>query len=404
MRILVLHRVPYEYISYHLVIDHLAHEVVYVGTAEQLRGVPADVRCVRVERPGVDPLVQEVLARVEGPFDRVITMSQFEVVEAAQLRATWGVPGSLPEDVARVDDKVEMKRAVAARGLRAPRFARCDEILSGQVVPDWSGPTILKPVNGTASEGVERTDSVEAALVALAGRTGADPARHELEEFVPGPVLHFDGLMLDGELVLAVMGRYGGSCLAYAHGAPITAYQVDDDGGRCSRILPFLLAVGLVNGPFHLEMFDTPDGLVFLEVAARSGGAAITERVRLATGVDLVAAELIIAVDPSPLATHPQRAALEGRTSGLVYGELLIPGHTLPSRYCRVSGVERFRAHPSVVRWCERAPTEPLATEISYYDYELPLSATVSGRTTADVVALLDTILAEVRIESVEAP
>jgi hypothetical protein len=397
MRLLVLQRVPFQYIGYDEVIDHQLHEVVYVGTAAALATVPAGLRCARVERPGVAGMADEVIQAVRPPFDRVICMSQFEVAEAARIRVLWDIAGAKPDDVERWDHKVAMKRAVAGAGLRAPRFALCADVLAARATPEWSGRTILKPVDGTASRGVQFCLSVEAALAALDG----DPERFEIEEFVDGPILHFDGLMLAGDLVLANVSRYGGTPLAYAtDGAPLTSTQLDDDGGRCSRIAPFLAAVGILDGPFHLEMFDTPDGLVFMEVAARSGGGAVVERVRLATGVDLIKAELAIQLNASPLARHPEKDRIAPVRTGYVYGELLVPGHKLPSRHCRVVGAERLRSLPQVLRWVE---STEVSADISYIDSDIPLSATVSGRTTAEVEQLLNEILAGVRIEPVDA-
>ncbi|HEY1534539.1 MAG TPA: hypothetical protein VGF76_10985, partial [Polyangiaceae bacterium] len=85
MRILILHRVPFAYIKYDRVIDHVEHDVVYVGTREALANVPEGLRCTKVERPGEGAVAAEVIAIFGGAvdrFDRVISMSQFEAMDA----------------------------------------------------------------------------------------------------------------------------------------------------------------------------------------------------------------------------------------------------------------------------------------------------------------------------------
>lgn len=122
MKLLILHRVPYSFIEYHRVIDHGIHDVVYVGSSAQLATVPPDLPCTRVERPGRAGLAEEVrtLFSPDDAFDRVISVSQYEMMEAAQIRRSLGIEGVSPEQVHIVNDKVAMKAAVAGCGLRVP--------------------------------------------------------------------------------------------------------------------------------------------------------------------------------------------------------------------------------------------------------------------------------------------
>ena len=95
-----------------------------------------------------------------------------------------------------MNDKVAMKAAVAAEGLRVPRFARCSEALtysSADAAP-WAGKTVLKPVDGTASKDVLVFSTYADAITAIAnhstGLEGWDPERFQLEEYVEGPIFH----------------------------------------------------------------------------------------------------------------------------------------------------------------------------------------------------------------------
>ncbi len=267
---------------------------------------------------GLNARVEQVWPRKFAPcsppddaFDRVISVSQYEMMEAAQIRRSLGIEGVSPEQVHIVNDKVAMKAAVAGCGLRVPRFVRCDEALtasSADVTP-WAGKTVLKPLDGTASKDVfvfaTYADAGTAILNHPTGLEDWDPERFQLEEYVEGPIFHFDGVMLAGAPVAIVASRYLGTCLEFAQGVPQGSIQVDDDGGRCKVAVEYLRAVGIDNGPFHLEMIEAADGMVFLEVGARPGGGHIKETFRLATGIDLVAAGLACNLDWSPLEINP---------------------------------------------------------------------------------------------------
>ncbi|MFC9552925.1 acetyl-CoA carboxylase biotin carboxylase subunit family protein [Rhodococcus sp. NPDC056960] len=410
MKLLILHRVPYSFIEYHRVIDHEVHDVVYVGTSAQLATVPPDLPCKTVERPGRAGLAEEVrtLFSPGDSFDRVISVSQYEMMDAAQIRRSLGVEGISPEQVHIVNDKVAMKAAVAGCGLRVPKFVRCDEALtasSADAAP-WAGKTVLKPLDGTASKDVfvfaTYADAGTAILDNPPGLEDWDPERFQLEEYVEGPIFHFDGVMLAGAPVAIVASRYLGTCLEFAQGVPQGSIQVDDDGGRCTTAVEYLRAVGIDNGPFHLEMIETAEGMVFLEVGARPGGGHIKETFRLATGIDLVAASLACNLDWSPLEMNPLSRWFERTASSKVYGDFMFPGHLLRSRHCAIRGGERFRTHPDVVRWKELDADAPLPETVSYFDFELPVSGIVTGRSSSEVTALIREILTTVRVMPIE--
>ncbi len=406
MKLLILHRVPYSFIEYHRVIDHGLHDVVYVGTPAQLATIPSDLACSRLERPGQAGLVEEVLTLFspDDHIDRVISVSQYEAMEAAQIRRALGVEGETPEQVHIVNDKVAMKAAVAAAGLRVPRFVGCYEALtssSADAAP-WAGKTVLKPVDGTASKDVLVFPTYADAISAIAGQStgleGLDPGRFQLEEYVEGPIFHFDGLMLAGDPVAIVANKYLGTCLEFAQGIPQGSTQLDDDGGRCGVALEYLRAVGIRNGPFHLELIEAIDGLVFLEVAARSGGGGIKDTFRLATGIDMVAAGLAISLDRSPLDVNPLKQWFETTSGDRTYGDFMFPGHLLQSRHCTIEGSEKFRGHPDVLKWKELEGDTSLPNTVSYFDFELPVCGIVAGDSSSEVEALLREILTTVRV------
>src|SRR5262245_60176269 len=112
MRILVLHRIPFHKVRYDRGIDHQRHDVVYVGTAAALKTIPAELRATRIERPGTARVADEVVAAAlasGGRYDRVISLSEYELLDAAEVRERMGVVGPSVAEVTVVRDKVVMK-------------------------------------------------------------------------------------------------------------------------------------------------------------------------------------------------------------------------------------------------------------------------------------------------------
>jgi hypothetical protein len=97
MRILILHRIPYHKIDYHLGIDHDRHDVCYIGTEKSLATIPASLPCKQLLRPGIDRASDEVIAIIKSldiTFDRVLSLSEYELLDAARVRSMKRTPAS----------------------------------------------------------------------------------------------------------------------------------------------------------------------------------------------------------------------------------------------------------------------------------------------------------------------
>lgn len=411
MKLLVLHRVPYAKIDYHRGIDHAAHDVTYIGTAKALANIPRELRCVRVERPGIDAVSSEVIGWARSlagpaaqPFDRVISMSEYELLDAARVREALGVPGPHLDDVRKVRDKLLMKRLVVAAGLHAPQALPLEDVL--QAVLPWSGKTVLKPIDGASSEDVVVFSSAAALASALRSRqTGVrrideqqQLAGFEVEEFVSGPILHFDGLVWNGEVRLMVGSRYVGTCLDYARGQPMGSVQFDADAVQQAWVQQAVRAVGIEQGAFHLEAIEDDSGvtprLVFLEIANRVGGADVVDTFELATGIHMPSVELAMVTGLAPK-VNPCAAG------GLRFGWFVFPGHHLAAGGCRLEGHEAFRRHPGIHRWNELAAQADLPRSITYQAVEVPVSGVISAASHDEGAALLQRLFAEISVHSV---
>lgn len=386
MNILVLHRVPYPRIEYARGIDHDRHDVTYFGVPELLATLPAGLRCERVERPGRAGTFEEAqawLTRTPRQFDRVIALSEYDLLDAARLRAWLVTPGPTYEEVRLVRDKVAMKEAVGRAGLRVPRFVGLPALVESPGAAAWRGRTVLKPLAGASSEDVVVFDTMEAALSAIRSRRSGvarldspTPATggYELEEFVTGDILHFDGLVAQGKVLTLTASRYIGTCLDYANGKPLGSYHFPVSPTTSEWVNAALRAVGIRQGSFHLEAIESGDELVFLEVGNRVGGADVVATFEYATGVHLPSEELRLLLDGEPSRPLPPT-----QTHGRWHGWFVFPGHTLEEEtYEGIAGIDAFRGDPSLVRWVELSAGAPLKRKVTYSAHEAPLAGIVA--------------------------
>jgi biotin carboxylase len=401
--ILVMHRFPDHLVHYAEVIDHDLHQVTYVSAPDRLATLPEVAAARVIERPGTGDTAAEVIAAVAGlpRPDAVVVLSEYDLLPAARVREALGVPGPKVRDVLPVRDKVVMKEAVAAAGIRVPRFAPLGTALAeGPDSLPWSGRTLLKPLAAASAEGISAHPScVEALAAARDEAFGAAVEEYEIEEFVEGRLFHVDGLLSAGELLAVQASRYIGSGLGYAEGRPFGSLQVETTPELAAWTSTCLRAVGHLDGPFHLEGIETAAGPVFMEVGARVGGADVVDSFYLATGVQLASAHVRLAVD-GPGGMPPARTAAPDRR----YGWFVVPGHTLGSRYCRISGEAGFRDDPIVWRWVQRAPDEPIKTVVSYADADIPIAGVIGPAPSAAMERFLTEMFATVKVEPADAP
>lgn len=324
MVIVVMNRWDDDFAVYRDYIDHAHHTVIYITTPTGRQSVPEDLaRAVFELAPSYTQ--EDLLTCCRniisdfGRIDRIIALSEYDLPKAAYLREELGVPGVGPDEVQMFTDKVAMKRNIARAGLRAPLYIECDDVNAvAAFATRQAYPLILKPRVGAASRGVHTALSRTALLQLLSSINLSD---YECEEYIPGTVLHVDGIVCGGSIGLIVASRYINNCLAFNSGVPLGSVFIDD-ATLNARIAQFttqaLSALALSDGAFHLELIHSEsDQLVFLELNARVGGAEITFLMRDLFDIDLVGAWVRLQVNGQldlPLAS-----------AGTVGGWLLIP-------------------------------------------------------------------------------
>lgn len=223
------------------------------------------------------------IAKLKPPPDAVIAADDSGVVVAAMASNMLGTPSNSVAAVSSTRDKAHMRGLLSSANVPQPRYRLADP---GQVATQASAlayPCVVKPRGLSASRGVIRVDGASAADVAearirkIVRDAGGDPeAALLVESFVPGPEVAVEAMLFDGKLsVLALLdkpdpldGPFFEETMFVTpsrldHNVQAEIEKVTQDAAD---------ALGLVSGPIHAELRCGPDGVVLIEIAARSIG------------------------------------------------------------------------------------------------------------------------------------
>jgi hypothetical protein len=206
---------------------------------------------------------------------------------------------------------------------------------------------MLKPRIGASSMGMKKLHDPEAVWRAIAD-LDAREALHErsdfhlLEQFIPGDVYHVDSLVAEGKVLFASVERYGVPPFEVSHSGGVPISYFVRYGSREQRALlalnnKLLKRFGFEQGVTHAE-FIRPAGsahhsseqFIFLEVAARVGGAYTADTIAAATGINLWCewAKTELATPERPYMLPPIRKEYGGIALSLAQQE-----HPSTSRY-----------------------------------------------------------------------
>jgi hypothetical protein len=269
---LVLERVDVQYESPDPHLLARCRKVYTVGSLDSL----AELSAVAVD-----------LRQTCPPVIRVCNQNELSQFGAGYLRMlVQDTPADPGHHVAHRDKRL-MKELVRDAGVPVTRFRSLadaqDEAATDLVKKELTAPLIVKPAAGFGASATVRVDEA-AGLDAAATGLKFDPAQRSrhliVEEFVPGEELCVDAIWSGGQAETFVVHRYLRPRITVLEnaldGSMILAPEehpelYDRLRQMHARINP---ALGIVDGPTHLEVFQRPDGeLVFSEIASRGGGA-----------------------------------------------------------------------------------------------------------------------------------
>ena len=250
----------------------------------------------------------EVLKQRHGQPFRILGILEAMMVQLAQARAHFGVPGTSPQVAELFRDKSKMKAALKAAGLPVARnrLIRNEQDARG-FAQEAGFPMVLKPPAGMGARSTWRVNSLDELLRGCAGIGASEHQPILAEEFLQGREFSFETITIGGQPRVESISHYLPSCLEVLENPWIQwtcLLPRDISGPEYSQAREMargaIRALGLQDGMTHMEWFQRPDGsLVIGEIAQRPPGANISTMTGLAHGVDLFHAWSAALVDGS---------------------------------------------------------------------------------------------------------
>lgn len=228
-------------------------------------------------------------------FDVIVPLDEYEVETAGLLREHFQMPGMTASEARPFNDKLAMRVRAKRAGIAIPEFSAVlnyDALRAfiARTPPPW----LLKPRHEAGAMGIKRCES-EADVWRWLDQLGDEQSYRLLEQFVPSDVFHVDSIVWKGEIRFVVASSYGKPPLAVSHGGGVfTSRILANDAAESVALKDMnarvILALGgdAFTGVVHAEFLRTLDGgqWLFLEAAARVGGANLSDMIEHGTGIN----------------------------------------------------------------------------------------------------------------------
>ncbi|QIZ46163.1 ATP-grasp domain-containing protein [Dickeya zeae] len=365
MKIIILHRIPFDKIRYDQIIDHSQHEVYYFCLPDHSSDLPKNTNIIIINNNTFDALyLIERYSTLIATADLIISRSEYDLIDAAKLREYFAISGDKTKDIIPLRNKWIMRSRCKQQGIRQPDFWHPLEFIQGQ---PRHGQFVLKPRMDASSNGIMMGDyhTIKQAILAL-----EDYETMMVEVFIEGVIYHFDGWIYKGEPIAFVSSYYIRDCLSFSQGIPLGSVQTTTDSSHTDLVIQTLTTLGHQNGSFHFEAIkDTNGQYWFLETAARVGGAGVAETFHLRTGLNLYHADLRYQLNGTPPVCVEQ-------LNPIFYGWFVYPAHQISSDYTLSFTPDEWRKYLLHYQFNENVVSQGV---ISYAPKTSPLSGVVFG-------------------------
>ena len=241
----------------------------------------------------------------------VLTYDETRVELAADLAQRLGIAHLDAGAAARCRDKLATRQALASAGVPSARAEHVHTLARARAAADAIGyPVVVKPRALAGSIGVTRVDraaDLPAAFALASGSRLPGVAARDgvlVEEYLQGPEISVDCVVLDGRVQVANVAR---KRLGFAPFFEEIGHVVTSAGDAAlalddirAVVTGAHAALGIDRAITHSELRLTPTGPRVVEVNARLGGDLIPYLGWLATGVDLASAAADVALGRTP--------------------------------------------------------------------------------------------------------
>ena len=223
-----------------------------------------------------------------GPFSHVIAGTETAVMAASVARRVLGTRLSPHTTVLRCHDKLHMKQHLVQRGIPMTDFLAPGEADDAAAVVRRLGlPVVVKPRTMSGGREIES--------VRDAGALRMDALRKRLlERMVDAPEVSVESFVNGGRILFENVTEYARKTFVNVVPAGI------DDAVRESVLAlnrEVISALAIQWGMTHLEVFVTPEGPLFGEIALRPPGGRIMDLISMAYDFDAWRAFVAVEAD-----------------------------------------------------------------------------------------------------------
>lgn len=231
----------------------------------------------------------------------ITTAHDLYATVAAQVADWFGVPGPDKEAVAYCVSKINQSETLSRLGFQqaSPTRVSLSEQLPASLIATLSYPVVIKPVEGSASQGISLCRTTKEALVHLEHLSAKYRTQPEIipggavliEHFVAGQeycVELFDGVFIG---TMKKNKRAGSRFIerGYSSDIDLTESQIDRLILMTEKITASL---NLMWGPIHIDCIINEEQIYIIEINPRIAGSFITAIIRDAWTFDIADALL----------------------------------------------------------------------------------------------------------------
>jgi biotin carboxylase len=288
-------------------------------------------------------------------FDGVVTVCDYYIDTVAQVAQALKLPQAFSANVAAVRRKHLVREALERAGLPNPIFKTTTTWESTRQAAAQIGyPLILKP-SDLASSAFVRLVKNEAELreafsaLAQFSKNFREQSREPLwllEEYMTGEEVSVEACTFQGETTIIGVTDKSVTGFPYfiedGHMFP-ARLAVEQVEAIHALVIQALEAVGHDHGVSHTEVKLTPDGPRIVEINPRPCGNYITELIERVTGIDLLAAQIDLALGRCP---HLKRLP-----TGVASAAIKFLTPTQGGYVTALRGVETLDNDANVARW-----------------------------------------------------
>ena len=283
------------------------------------------------------------VARKFQPQGIVTMATDMPMRSIATVCSKLGLAGIDQETAFKATDKIAMIKAFKEHKVASPNF----EVLNSESdtierIKDFKLPCIMKPADSSGSRGIVKVLKKEDAVEAFEySRKYSKTGLVLMEEYMEGIEISVECFVINSKNnILAITEKLTTGAphfVEMGHTQPAeVSEKLKNDIGKVSK--KAIKAIGIKEGPVHIEMMLTKEGPKMIELGARMGGDCITSHlVPLSTGIDMVKATI-----QSACGYEPELTSRYNKAAAIRY---LVAEKGIISE---ISGIEQAKKIPGI--------------------------------------------------------